>query len=106
MRLFRKSVRRSKSLDPDVRMTVDGRPVFGIAGQSVLGALWAQGIKIWRVNPVGGQERAGFCGMGVCFECEIDVAGTAERRACMIPATEGLVIRTGIASQLSGEENS
>jgi predicted molibdopterin-dependent oxidoreductase YjgC len=31
--------------------------------------------------------------MGVCFECLIEIDGTAERQACMVTVVDGMSIR-------------
>jgi hypothetical protein len=77
---------------------VDGEEVPALVGQSVAGALEAAGIRTWRTNKVDGSPRAPFCGMGVCYECELQVERSAETRACMAEVEPGLVIRTeGVA---------
>lgn len=77
-----------------ITITVDGDPIRALEGQSVAGAMEAAGIRSWRQNPVDGSPRAPFCGMGVCYECELHVDGSAETRACMVEAEPGLVVRT------------
>jgi NADH dehydrogenase/NADH:ubiquinone oxidoreductase subunit G len=32
--------------------------------------------------------------MGICFECRVEVDGIRARRACLIPAAEGMVVET------------
>lgn len=75
-------------------ITVDGESVPAVAGQSLAGALEAAGRRSWRTNPVDGSPRAPFCGMGVCYECELTIDGTAETRACMAEVEPGLVVWT------------
>jgi len=96
---IRKTAEKKDWVRPDIEVMVDGRPIYGIAGQSLLSIMWASGIRVWRVNPVSGRERSGFCGMGVCFECDIDVQGSDERRACMILVTTGVTVTTGMSTR-------
>ncbi|WP_313457512.1 (2Fe-2S)-binding protein [Stenotrophomonas sp.] len=42
----------------------------------------------------GGEPRAPLCGMGVCFECRVQIDGVAQLRACMVPAREGMEVLT------------
>lgn len=78
---------------------VDGMPVSALRGQSLAGALEAAGFRAWRRNAVNGKLRAPFCGMGVCFECELHVEGTTERRACMIEVESDLAVTTEVAGK-------
>lgn len=74
---------------------VDGQPVPAVDGQTLLGALLAHGHRVLRYNQVTGEARAGYCGMGVCFECEVEVDGRPQVRACMEPVRDGQRVRLG-----------
>jgi predicted molibdopterin-dependent oxidoreductase YjgC len=76
----------------------DGSPVPFLEGQTVGAALWAQGIRSWRTTRFGGRPRGLFCGIGICFDCLVEIDGRADRRACLEPAVEGLVVRTQIGA--------
>lgn len=84
---------------------VDGRAVPAVDGQTLLGALLAQGHRVLRHNPVTGEARAGYCGMGVCFECEVEVDGRAQVRACMEPVRDGQRVRLGPATDEAAAGN-
>ena len=58
------------------------------------GALHQAGVDVLRRNPVTGEPRGAFCGMGVCFECELTIDGRPGTRACMALVTAGLRIET------------
>ena len=72
----------------------DGSPIPFTPGQSVGAALWAQGVRSWRTTRLRGRPRGLFCGIGVCFDCLVEVDGAPDRRACLEPAAAGLVVRT------------
>jgi len=72
----------------------DDRQVPFAAGQSVGAALWAAGVRSWRTTRVEGRPRGLFCGIGVCFDCLVVVDGRADERACVVPAADGLDVRT------------
>lgn len=74
--------------------TVDGTVISTLEGRSLTGALHAAGITAWRRNLVTGETRAPFCGMGVCFECELTVDGTAGTRACLVAVHAGMQVQT------------
>jgi predicted molibdopterin-dependent oxidoreductase YjgC len=72
----------------------DGSPVTFVEGQTVGAALWARGIRSWRTTRVAGRPRGLFCGIGVCFDCLVEIDGCPDRRACLVPARPGLAVRT------------
>jgi predicted molibdopterin-dependent oxidoreductase YjgC len=74
--------------------TFDGRPVAFADGQSVGAALVAAGTLAWRTTRVAGRPRGLFCGIGVCFDCLVEVDGRPDQRACLTPATDGAVVTT------------
>jgi predicted molibdopterin-dependent oxidoreductase YjgC len=80
---------------PDVplRITVDGEPVAGVAGQTLAGVLLAAGRRTWRRGPSGAQ-RGVFCGIGACFDCLLTVNGVRDVRACRRRARDGDAVET------------
>jgi D-hydroxyproline dehydrogenase subunit gamma len=91
-------LRRRAATVPDstlVDIYVDGRTVRALAGQSVAGALHQAGTDVLQRNPVTGEPRGAFCGMGVCFECELTIDGIQRARACMAHVRAGMAIETG-----------
>ncbi|UMP05166.1 (2Fe-2S)-binding protein [Amycolatopsis sp. EV170708-02-1] len=79
--------------DRPIRITVDGEPVTGIAGQSVAGILLAAGRTSWRTTR-SGAPRGVFCGIGACFDCLLTVNDVPDVRACRRPAADGDEVRT------------
>jgi len=79
-----------------VSLRVDDRPFRVPDGMTLTAALVQAGVRAVSVNPVSGAPRGPFCGMGVCFECEVLVDGHWVR-ACLTPATDGMAIE--IAAQ-------
>ncbi|MET7458966.1 (2Fe-2S)-binding protein [Nonomuraea sp. NPDC005501] len=73
-----------------LRMTFRGAAVPAEPGQSVGAALVAAGILDWRVTRKAGRPRGLFCGIGVCFDCLITIDGVPDRRACLVPAADGM----------------
>ena len=76
-----------------VTITVDGTPVKAYQGETIAGALLANGWRAWR-RTEGGQPRGLFCGMGICFDCLVAVDGVANVRACITPVVDGMVVET------------
>lgn len=76
-----------------VSIDVDGRPVSVPDGMTLTAALLRADVRAVGANAVSGEPRGPFCGMGVCFECEITVNGRTVR-ACLTPAADGMVVQT------------
>ena len=81
----------------------DGRPIRYVEGQSIGAALTAAGVRSWRTTRVGGRPRGLFCGIGVCFDCLVEVDGRPDQRACLVPARPGAVIRTQEGAGRAGQ---
>ena len=79
-------------MSAQVKLSVNGLPVEVPAGASVAAAV-AQITMQFR-RSVSNTPRAPLCGMGVCFECRVQVDGVAHVRACMTPASEGMQVIT------------
>ena len=77
-----------------VTFTFDGVPVHAQRGQTVAGALLADGVISWRVTRSGGRPRGLFCGIGACFDCLVDVNEDRSVRACLVPVQDGDQVRT------------
>lgn len=84
--------------DPPVHATFEGQPLDGAQGASVAAALIASGRSAWRTTR-DGADRGIFCGIGVCFDCIVEIDGETGQRACMIPLRDGMDVRV----QQSGE---
>lgn len=76
-----------------IEMTVDGRPVQALKGDSVLVALMTSIGRV-RTSEFGDGARAGFCMMGACQDCWVWTAAGDRLRSCSTPATDGMRIVT------------
>lgn len=77
-----------------VRLTLDGEPHEAREGESVAAALLAIGRVVLRRTARRDEPRGAFCGMGVCFDCLVEIDGSPNRQACLVPVTDGMCIRT------------
>ncbi|MEO7349848.1 MAG: (2Fe-2S)-binding protein [Terrimesophilobacter sp.] len=77
-----------------VTITLDGAPVTGIVGQSIAGIVMACDQLELRRTASGHRPRGVFCGIGVCFDCLVEVNGVQDVRACQRKAREGDVVNT------------
>lgn len=90
---FRNDSIRPASPTP-VTITVNGEPTTGVAGQSLAGVILAGGTLGFRHTSVAGRPRGVFCGIGVCYDCLVEVNGQRDVRACQRRAAEGDVVRS------------
>lgn len=82
-----------------VRVELDGTAVLAIRGQSLLAVMVESGCWEHSVNLATGQIRSGYCGMGVCFECEVQVDDESNIRACMRGVEDGMRVTTSKMTQ-------
>ncbi|MBP6683840.1 MAG: (2Fe-2S)-binding protein [Leucobacter sp.] len=77
----------------EVHATFEGEPLTCAPGASVAAALIATGKNAWRETR-SGASRGLFCGIGVCFDCLVEIDGESGQRACMIPLADGMDVRS------------
>lgn len=77
-----------------VTITVDGASMAGIDGQSIAGVVMASDQLALRRTALGGNPRGVFCGIGVCFDCLVEVNNIRDVRSCQRKAREGDVVNT------------
>ncbi len=86
--------RKLPDLAPGARIavTVDGEAVSVGAGDSAAAAALLAGVPATRTHPAGGEPRAPYCMMGVCFECLMVIDGAPSRQACLVTVRDGMRI--------------
>ena len=84
------SVKRGKK----ITLKVDGRPVTAHEGETVHAALVASGIQILGTTRKTHQPRGILCGMGICYQCLVEINGVPDQRACMTPVKPDMDIVT------------
>ena len=85
-----------------VRFSFDGRPLDAPPGLTIGGALVANGIVSWRRTRDGDRPRGIFCGVGVCFDCLVDVGDRRAVRACLVRVRDGDEVRTSTSGRAAG----
>lgn len=80
-----------------VSATFDGEAIAAEPGASVAAALIGNGRTAWR-STRSGEPRGLFCGIGVCFDCLVEIDGESGQRACMIPLEPGMRICSAATS--------
>jgi predicted molibdopterin-dependent oxidoreductase YjgC len=75
--------------DP-ITLYVDGQAVIAERGETVAAVLLREEQHASRLSAVGGEPRAPFCMMGVCFDCLAIVDGVSSTQTCLATAQEGM----------------
>jgi len=75
-----------------VAIDFEGRALHGRRGETLAAALIAAGERELRMTGEG-ERRGLFCGMGVCQDCLVEIAGQANQRACMTKLDRPLSVR-------------
>jgi predicted molibdopterin-dependent oxidoreductase YjgC len=81
---------------PAVSFVLDGAPAAALEGDSLLTAILAQEGGYLRASEFGDGLRAGFCLMGACQDCWVNVDGGGRVRACTTPIEGGMRVSRGL----------
>lgn len=76
----------------------EGREVTAHPGETIAGALLAEGTRQLRTTRVEGRPRGLFCAIGTCFDCLVSVDGGRPVRACLTPASPAAEVIAGAPS--------
>jgi predicted molibdopterin-dependent oxidoreductase YjgC len=79
-------------LAEQVTVVVNGTPVAVPPGTTVAAAVALHGVACRR--SVTGEMRGPLCGIGVCFECRVEIDGRPHCRSCQILCAAGMKVRT------------
>ena len=82
------------ALRDEIAFTLDGRACTALEGDTVLTALLIQGQRL-RESDFSDAPRAGFCLMGACQDCWVQLESGERLRACTTPLVPGMQVRTG-----------
>lgn len=83
-----------------ISLTVDGQLIQAYPGETLAAALYAAGIRSWRISRQG-ERRGLLCGMGICYDCLLTVNGVKNLRACQELVKTGQVVETGLPAELA-----
>ncbi|WP_377810265.1 (2Fe-2S)-binding protein [Azospirillum sp. A29] len=95
--------RQHEPADP-VRFTFDGQVIAAERGETVAVALLASGVRTVRTSVVGGEPRAPYCLMGVCFDCLVTIDGAQNRNGCLTVARDGMLVESQSGRRRVGVE--
>jgi sarcosine oxidase subunit alpha len=74
-------------------ITVNGKPQEVLQGATVAAAILQAGTNS-RISVRGG-PRQPLCGMGICYECRVEIDGRPHQRSCQILCEPGMQVVTG-----------
>ena len=77
-----------------VSFELDGRTCTALEGDTVLTAILTQATRL-REAEFSGAPRAGFCLMGACQDCWVQLVDGERLRACSTFVEPGMRVRTG-----------
>ena len=75
-----------------IRLSLDGQVIEALEGDTLLTALLAADAGHLRQSEFGDGPRAGFCLMGACQDCWVDLKGRGRVRACSTLAEHNMEI--------------
>ncbi len=79
-------------MSEQITVTVNGRNIAVRSGTTVAAAVIVAGAHCRR--SVSGEPRGPLCGMGICFECRVEIDGQRHQRSCQILCSEGMQVST------------
>ena len=85
------------------QIQLDGVHLPAVQGQTIAEVLLANQELIFRKTPKN-IPRGPFCGMGVCYECRMNVDGVPNVRTCTTEATPGCSVETQKDAQIRSPE--
>ena len=86
-------VRLTEAHRKQVGLTVDGVAITALTGDTVLSAILLHTRRV-RDTEFSGEPRAGFCLMGACQDCWVQLEGGTRIRACSTFVKEGMHVLT------------
>ena len=76
-----------------ITFTFEGIALQVEPGTSIAAALITNGERVTRLTRFNSSPRGIFCGIGVCFDCLIEVDGSPNQRSCITTVKEGMVVK-------------
>ncbi len=77
-----------------LEIQVDGEKVIAYQGETIAAALIASGRRTFRRTTQKNEPRGMYCGIGLCFECRMEINGLPNTRACQTLVTPGCRVKT------------
>ena len=75
-----------------ITFTFNGEEFTCESGQSIAAVLIAADNRELRKTRFGNEPRSIFCGIGICFDCVVEIDGVANQRSCLVEAKQGMKV--------------
>lgn len=85
------------------QIELDGKKLNAVQGQTIAEVLLSNQELIFRKTPKN-VPRGPFCGMGVCYECQMKINDVPNVRTCIAEATPGCSVETQKDSRIESPE--
>jgi D-hydroxyproline dehydrogenase subunit gamma len=82
-------------LSRGLEVEIDGETVALDGPETVLAVTMRLG-KLALATAIDGTPRGGYCLIGLCFECLVEVDGVPRVRACTTICRDGMTVRTEV----------
>lgn len=67
----------------EISFKFNGVELIGQEGDTIAGALIANGVKCFRITNKNQEKRSLFCGIGQCTDCSVIVDGVPNIKSCV-----------------------
>jgi len=84
---------------PTVAIQFEDRTLRVPVGTTVMAGVMTADPGYTRTTAIGGCKRSGYCQMGICFECLMEIDGVPNQQACMIEVREGMKVKRQIGAR-------
>lgn len=75
-----------------VTITFEGKKLIVPAGKTVMACILGANPGYTRTTGISRSRRTGYCQMGVCFDCLMEIDGIPNEQACMIVVRDGMIV--------------
>lgn len=76
-----------------VAINFEGKKLQVPAGKTVMASILAADPDYTRTTGISHSKRSGYCQMGVCFDCLMEIDGVPNQQACMIEVRDGMTVK-------------
>lgn len=76
-----------------VNLTINNTAVRVEAGTTIAAAVFIAETDLFR-RSISGEVRKPLCGMGICYECRVEINGIKQQKSCQTLVEEGMNILT------------
>jgi succinate dehydrogenase/fumarate reductase-like Fe-S protein len=85
--------RQSKINEPTVTIEFEGKELIANANETVAATLLASGVNFMRTTAKEKEKRTGYCQMGICFDCLMEIDGITNQQSCLVKVREGMRVK-------------